>query len=110
MVLIPDPRTSPDVLTVDTVRAWLLELTEVEQRIGPRCARWDALCGMPQRCGTICGALMDKIWQHADPEAFAILIPQVDQLKTGATPGMAPSIPTVPTMTAPRRRDRDTAL
>lgn len=42
MELIPDPRTSPDALTVDTVRAWLLELTEVERRIGPRFTRWDA--------------------------------------------------------------------
>ena len=28
-------------LTVDTVRAWMLELTEVERRMGARLARWD---------------------------------------------------------------------
>src|SRR5262249_8711218 len=42
MEVIPDPRTSPEALTVDTVRAWLLELTEVERQIGPRFTRWDA--------------------------------------------------------------------
>ena len=42
MQMIPDPRTSPANLTVDTVRAWSLELTEVERRLGPRFARWDA--------------------------------------------------------------------
>lgn len=42
MDLIPDPRTSPAELTVETVRAWQLELTEVEQRIGARFLRWDA--------------------------------------------------------------------
>jgi SRSO17 transposase len=40
--MIPDPRTAPAELTADTVRAWLLELTEVERRIGARFARWDA--------------------------------------------------------------------
>src|SRR5215471_5776310 len=38
MEMIPDPRTSPANLTADTVRAWFLELTAVEQRIGPRFA------------------------------------------------------------------------
>ena len=42
MELIPDPRTSPAELTIDTVRAWLLELTAVEQRIGAQFSRWDA--------------------------------------------------------------------
>ena len=42
MEMIPDPRTSPADLTVDTVRAWSLALTEVERRIGPRFARWEA--------------------------------------------------------------------
>jgi len=42
MEMIPDPRTSPAELTVDLVRTWLLELTEVERRIGARFSRWDA--------------------------------------------------------------------
>ena len=42
MEMIPGPRTSPADLTVDTVRAWSLALTEVERRIGPRFARWEA--------------------------------------------------------------------
>jgi hypothetical protein len=42
MELLPAPRTSPDALTVATVQAWLLELSEVERRRGPRFARWDA--------------------------------------------------------------------
>ena len=41
MEVIPAPRTSPAELTVDTVRAWLRALTEVEQQIDPRLARWD---------------------------------------------------------------------
>ena len=39
--MIPAPRTSPAELTVDLVRAGLLELTDVERRIGTRFARWD---------------------------------------------------------------------
>jgi hypothetical protein len=35
MEVIPDPRPSPADLTVDTVRAWSLELTEVERRLAP---------------------------------------------------------------------------
>jgi SRSO17 transposase len=42
MAMIPEPRTAPAELTVDTVRAWLLELTEAERRIGARFPRWDA--------------------------------------------------------------------
>jgi len=42
MEMIPDPHTSPAALTVDTVQAWGLELTEGARRIGPRCARWEA--------------------------------------------------------------------
>jgi hypothetical protein len=42
MAMIPDPRTAPAELTVDTVRAGLLELTEVERRSGARYPRWDA--------------------------------------------------------------------
>jgi hypothetical protein len=42
MEMIPDPRTSPAELTVDIVRAWLLELTAVEQRMGAQFTRWDA--------------------------------------------------------------------
>jgi hypothetical protein len=41
MEMIPDLRTSPAELTVDTVRAWMLELTEVERWIGTQFARWD---------------------------------------------------------------------
>jgi SRSO17 transposase len=41
MAMIPDPRTSPAALTDDTVRAWLLELTEVERRSGAHLTRWD---------------------------------------------------------------------
>jgi hypothetical protein len=42
MEMIPDPRTSPAELTIDTVRAWTLALMDVERRIGARFARWDA--------------------------------------------------------------------
>ena len=42
MEMIPAPCTSPAALTVDLVRAWLLELTDVERRIGVRFPRWDA--------------------------------------------------------------------
>src|SRR5215831_14976309 len=67
MALVPDPRTSPDVLTVDTVRAWLLELTEVEQRLGPRFARWDAR----RRMGAYLRGLLSAVerkngWQLAE--------------------------------------------
>ena len=40
--MIPAPRTSPAALTVETVRAWTLEWTDVERRLGARLARWDA--------------------------------------------------------------------
>lgn len=33
MEVLPDPRTSPAELTVETVRDWTLELTDVERRI-----------------------------------------------------------------------------
>ena len=67
MALIPDPRTSPAVLTVDTIRAWLLELTEVEQRLGPRFARWDAR----RRMGAYLRGLLSPVerkngWQLAE--------------------------------------------
>lgn len=42
MEVVPDPGTSPAALTVDTVQAWSLELTEVERRLGLRFVRWDA--------------------------------------------------------------------
>jgi SRSO17 transposase len=42
MEVLPDPRTSPAELTVETVRDWTLELTDVERRIGARFSRWDA--------------------------------------------------------------------
>ena len=67
MALIRDPRTSPDVLPVDTVRAWLLELTEVEQRLGPRFARWHAR----RRMGAYLRGLLSPVehkngWQLAE--------------------------------------------
>lgn len=43
MVIIPDPRTSPVELTMETLRAWGLELTEVERRLGAQCPRWRVL-------------------------------------------------------------------
>jgi hypothetical protein len=42
MEVLPDPRTSPAELTVETVRDWPLALTDVERRIGARFSRWDA--------------------------------------------------------------------
>jgi SRSO17 transposase len=41
MDMIPDPRTSPAELTIDTVREWTRELADVERRLGARLARWD---------------------------------------------------------------------
>ena len=41
MEMISAPRTAPAELTDDTVRAWMLELTEGERRIGARFTRWD---------------------------------------------------------------------
>jgi hypothetical protein len=32
MEMIPAPRTAPAELTIDTVRSWILELTEVKRR------------------------------------------------------------------------------
>src|SRR5262247_2822350 len=67
MEVIPDPRTSPADLTVDTVRAWSLALTEVERRIGPRFARWDAR----RRMGAYLRGLLSPVerkngWQLAE--------------------------------------------
>jgi SRSO17 transposase len=67
MEVIPDPRTSPAELAVDTVRAWLLELTEVERRIGPRFARWD----VRRRVGAYLRGLLSPVerkngWQIAE--------------------------------------------
>jgi SRSO17 transposase len=67
MEVIPDPCTSPAELTVDTVRAWLLELTEVERRIGPRFARWD----VRRRVGAYLRGLLSPVerkngWQIAE--------------------------------------------
>lgn len=61
------PCTSPAALTVDTVRAWSLELTEVERRIGPRFARWDAR----RRMGAYLRGLLSPVerkngWQLAE--------------------------------------------
>jgi len=66
MAMIPDPCTSPAELTVDTVRAWLLELTDVERRIGAQFPRWDAR----QRAGAYLRGLRSPVerkngWQLA---------------------------------------------
>jgi SRSO17 transposase len=67
MEMIPDPRTSPAELTVDTVRAWLLELTAVEQRIGAQFTRCDAR----RRAGAYLRGLLSPVerkngWQLAE--------------------------------------------
>jgi SRSO17 transposase len=67
MEVIPDPCTSPTALTVDTVRAWILELTEVERRIGARFSRWDAR----RRAGAYLRGLLSPVerkngWQLAE--------------------------------------------
>jgi SRSO17 transposase len=67
MAMIPDPRTSPAEVTVDTVRAWLLELTDVERRIGAQFPRWDAR----QRAGAYLRGLLSPVerkngWQLAE--------------------------------------------
>jgi SRSO17 transposase len=67
MEMLSDPRTSPAELTVDTVRAWLLELTEVEQRIGVQFTRWDAR----RRAGAYLRGLLSPVerkngWQLAE--------------------------------------------
>ena len=67
MEMIPDPPTSPAELTVETVRAWALELTDVERRIGARFPRWDARC----RAGAYLRGLLSPVerkngWQLAE--------------------------------------------
>jgi SRSO17 transposase len=67
MAMIPDPCTAPAELTVDTVRAWLLELTEVERRLGVRLPRWDAR----RRAGAYLRGLLSPVerqngWQWAE--------------------------------------------
>lgn len=67
MELIPDPRTSPAELTVETIRAWQLELTEVERRIGTHWSRWDAR----RRLGAYLRGLLKPVerkngWQLAE--------------------------------------------
>jgi SRSO17 transposase len=67
MEMIPDPCTSPAELTVDLVRAWLLELTDVERRIGARFPRWDAR----RRAGAYLRGLLSSVerkngWQLAE--------------------------------------------
>jgi hypothetical protein len=67
MAVLPDPCTSPAELTVDTVRLWLLELTEVERRIGSRFARVDAW----RRAGAYLRGLLSPVerkngWQLAE--------------------------------------------
>jgi SRSO17 transposase len=67
MAMSPDPCTAPAELTIDTVRAWLLELTEVERRIGARFSRWDAR----RRAGAYLRGLLSPVerkngWQLAE--------------------------------------------
>jgi SRSO17 transposase len=67
MEVIPVPRTSPAELTVETVREWMLELTNVERRIGARFPRWDARC----RAGAYLRGLLSPVerkngWQLAE--------------------------------------------
>src|SRR5499426_2343056 len=67
MEVISGPRTSPADLTVDTVRAWSLAVTEVERRIGPRFARWEAR----RRVGAYLRGLLSPVerkngWQLAE--------------------------------------------
>ena len=67
MEVIPDPSTSPAELAVDTVRAWLLALTEVERLIGPQFARWD----VRRRVGAYLRGLLSPVerkngWQIAE--------------------------------------------
>src|SRR4029450_2895989 len=67
MEVIPVPRTSPAELTVETVREWMLELTNVERRIGARFPRWDARC----RAGAYLRDLLSPVerkngWQLAE--------------------------------------------
>src|SRR5215510_4177858 len=67
MEMIPDPHTSPADLTVDAVRAWRLALTEVEGRIEPRFARWEAR----RRIGAYLRGLLSPVerkngWQVAE--------------------------------------------
>lgn len=65
--MIPDPRTSPTALTDDIVRAWMLELTEVERRMGARFTRWD----VRRRAGAYLRGLLSPVerkngWQLAE--------------------------------------------
>lgn len=67
MELIPDPRTSPAELTVETVRSWQWELTEVERRLGARLSRGDA----QRRIGAYLRGLLKPVerkngWQLAE--------------------------------------------
>jgi SRSO17 transposase len=67
MAMSPAPCTAPAELTVDPVRAWLLELTEVERRIGARFSRWDAR----RRAGAYLRGLLSPVerkngWQLAE--------------------------------------------
>ena len=67
MELIPDPRTSPAELTVETVRSWQWELTEVERRLGARLSRGDAR----RRIGAYLHGLLKPVerkngWQLAE--------------------------------------------
>src|SRR5262244_3720548 len=67
MAVLPDPNTSPAELTIDTVRAWLLELTDVERRMSARFPRWDAR----RRAGAYLRGLLSPVerkngWQIAE--------------------------------------------
>lgn len=67
MILIPDPRTSPAELTVEIVRGWQLELSEVEHRIGAHGVREE----VRQRLGAYLRGLLRPVerknsWQLAE--------------------------------------------
>src|SRR2546423_3811792 len=67
MEMISAPRTAPAELTDDTVRAWMLELTEGERRIGARFTRWD----VRRRAGAYLRGLLSPVerkngWQLAE--------------------------------------------
>jgi hypothetical protein len=67
MILIPDPRTSPAELTVETVRGWQLELSEVERRLGAHGARGE----VRQRLGASLRGVLKPVerkngWQLAE--------------------------------------------
>ena len=67
MTLIPDPRTSPAELTVETIRGWQLELSAVERRLSAHSARAE----VRQRLGGYLRGLLKPVerkngWQLAE--------------------------------------------